>query len=309
VALAQPAVVRGTAPWANAPILAVDLRHGDGGVDLAPLHTLPAVIVGVGGGHDGCDLRVAAAVELAPVVAAVTANPQAAVTLVQLLRMGTALGPRDALVAESLAYATLQGGGEFAHWLARRGARVRRAEAEPPVLVARDGGTLRIELNRPRLHNLYDAAMRDALTEALVVAIADPSIEQVRLSGRGKSFCAGGDLAEFGTVTDPATAHLIRSAANAAPYLLAVADRLHVEVQGAAVGAGLELAAFAHHVTARADATFRLPEVSMGLVPGAGGTVSVVRRIGRHRAAWLMLTGARIDAATAHRWGLVDEVR
>jgi enoyl-CoA hydratase/carnithine racemase len=61
-------------------------------------------------------------------------------------------------------------------------------------------------------------------------------------------------------------------------------------------------------VRASADAFFQLPEVSMGLVPGAGGTVSVPRRIGRQRAAWMALTGARVDAPTALTWGLIDAI-
>jgi enoyl-CoA hydratase/carnithine racemase len=290
------------------PFIAIDLRKGDDGAELTPLRELPAVIIGVGAPHDACDIAVASTEALEPVVVAVGANPQAAVTLVQLLRLSSRLDPHAGLVAESLAYATLQGGREFRAWLARRGRRVRRAGPEPPVISEREGSTLALILNRPRLHNLYDATMRDALVDGLSVAAHDRSIDQLVLRGRGKSFCAGGDLAEFGTVSDPATAHLIRTTANAAPYLLAVAGRLRAEVHGAVVGAGLELAAFASRVIAAPDAIFQLPEVSMGLVPGAGGTVSVPARIGRHRAAWLMLTAARIDAATALDWGLIDEV-
>jgi enoyl-CoA hydratase/carnithine racemase len=74
------------------------------------------------------------------------------------------------------------------------------------------------------------------------------------------------------------------------------------------VGSGVELAAFAGRVVAHPDTTFSLPELSMGLLPGAGGTVSLPGRIGRHRTAWLMLTGHRIDARTAQAWGLVDEI-
>ncbi|MEC8919542.1 MAG: enoyl-CoA hydratase/isomerase family protein, partial [Actinomycetota bacterium] len=74
------------------------------------------------------------------------------------------------------------------------------------------------------------------------------------------------------------------------------------------VGAGTELAAFAGHLEATGSATFSLPEVSMGLIPGAGGTVSVPRRIGRQRTARMCLTGTTIDAQTALAWGLVDEV-
>jgi enoyl-CoA hydratase/carnithine racemase len=62
-------------------------------------------------------------------------------------------------------------------------------------------------------------------------------------------------------------------------------------------------------VVARPDATFWLPELSLGLIPGAGGTVSLPRRIGRQRTAWLALSGRSLDARTALAWGLVDEVR
>ncbi|MEO5839932.1 MAG: enoyl-CoA hydratase/isomerase family protein [Acidimicrobiales bacterium] len=271
------------------------------------LRTLPIVAIGVGGPHDAFDVVVAGEDELLSLTSAIVANPNASVALVQLLRLGDTLAPLDALVAESLAYATLQGGSEFARWLAARGARVRRPEPQPPIEVTRDGDLLRVVLNRPRVHNLYNAAMRDALVEALIVATADPQLH-VEMSGAGRSFCAGGDLAEFGSASDATTAHLIRSTANAAPYLLAIADRLSVTAHGASVGAGIELAAFAHRITAAPDAFFQLPEVSMGLVPGAGGTVSITRRIGRQRAAWMALTGARVDAATAREWGLVDSI-
>jgi hypothetical protein len=274
---------------------------------LAALRNLPVVTVGVGEVHEAFDVIVDHEGQLPALSSAVAANPQAAVTLAQLLRMGDTLSPLDALVAESLAYAALQSGAEFARWLAGRGARVRRPESEPPVRVTREGDVLRVVLNRPRVHNLYNAAMRDALVEALVVAAADPHLH-VELSGSGRSFSAGGDVAEFGSVSDPATAHLIRSTANAAPYLVALADRMSVRAQGACVGAGVEIAAFAGRVHATDDAFFQLPEVSMGLIPGAGGTVSIAGRIGRQRTAWMALTGARVDASTALAWGLVDSI-
>ena len=84
--------------------------------------------------------------------------------------------------------------------------------------------------------------------------------------------------------------------------------RTSVALHGACIGAGIELAAFAREVTATDDAHFQLPEVAFGLVPGAGGTVSLPRRIGRQRTAWLALSGRRIDASTALAWGLVDHV-
>ena len=79
-------------------------------------------------------------------------------------------------------------------------------------------------------------------------------------------------------------------------------------VHGACVGAGIETPAAAGRVVARPDAYFRLPEVAMGLIPGAGGTASIPRRIGRRRACYTAVTGWDVDAATALAWGLVDAV-
>lgn len=302
------------------PVLIADVRGAPGTHDAALRRTAPAslplVLVGVGAEPGdpsvaACDVLVADEVDAAAVRDAVHANPAAATVLVQLLRLQRTLAPLDAIAAESLAYATLQGGDEFARWLAHRGARVRRPDPAPRVLVEHsvDGRAVTITLDRPRLFNLYDAAMRDELVDALRALTADDAIDRIELRGAGKAFCAGGDLGEFGTTRDTAHAHLIRSSANVAPLLLAAAPKLHAHVHGAAVGAGCEIAAFAAHVTATPDATFALPEVAMGLVPGAGGTVSVARRIGRQRTAWLALTGQRIDAVAAHHWGLVDELR
>jgi enoyl-CoA hydratase/carnithine racemase len=88
----------------------------------------------------------------------------------------------------------------------------------------------------------------------------------------------------------------------------ALGPRLRARLHGACVGAGIEIPAAAARVTATPDAVFRLPEVSMGLIPGAGGTASIPRRIGRHRAAYMAISGADIDAGTALAWGLVDQV-
>jgi enoyl-CoA hydratase/carnithine racemase len=151
--------------------------------------------------------------------------------------------------------------------------------------------------------------MRDALVEALQLALVDSSIQEVVLRGEGDSFCSGGDLDEFGSLSNPAEAHAIRSTRSPAMLMTRLADRIRAEVHGACLGAGIELPAFAKRVIATEDAFFQLPEVALGLVPGAGGSVSLPRRIGRQKTAWLGLSGSRIDAQTALAWGLVDEVR
>jgi enoyl-CoA hydratase/carnithine racemase len=150
--------------------------------------------------------------------------------------------------------------------------------------------------------------MRDALCEALRLALHDPEIARIELCGAGAAFCSGGDLDEFGTLPDPATAHAIRSTRNAALLLSQCAERVHSRVHGACVGAGIELPAFGRRIAAREDARFLLPELGMGLVPGAGGTVSLPRRIGRQRTAQLALTRRALGAERALAWGLVDEI-
>ncbi|MDH3752487.1 MAG: enoyl-CoA hydratase/isomerase family protein [Acidimicrobiia bacterium] len=251
-------------------------------------------------------LDVAAATEA--VASAVRANPQAAVSMVQLSRLSEASTVPDALVAESLTYSMLQAGPEFAAWLGASARAAADTEPGDPVVVTRDGSVLRVTLDRPHRRNAYSAAMRDQLVAGLRLAGADPSIEGVLIDGNGPAFCAGGDLAEFGTSPDPSSGHLIRTTRSAAYWLDRLRRNTRVRVHGACVGAGVELPAFAAAIVADPGATFRLPEVSMGLVPGAGGTASIPRRIGRQRADWLAITGAGIDAPTAKRWGLVDRV-
>lgn len=246
---------------------------------------------------------------LADLLDSIARSPLAAMALVQLLRLGERLDVYEALTAESFVYSTLQSGPEFAAWLATRAAPTPGAESARSVVAShRDGARLEITLDRPERRNAYSAEMRDALAAALEVAVADDSVAQVVLRANGPSFCAGGDLTEFGTLPDCATAHAIRSTRSVARLLASCASRCRVEVHGACVGAGVELPAFASRVVARSDAFFQLPEISMGLVPGAGGTASIPRRIGRQKTAYLALSGARIDAATALAWGLVDEL-
>ncbi|HEY2809084.1 MAG TPA: enoyl-CoA hydratase/isomerase family protein [Steroidobacteraceae bacterium] len=273
-------------------------------------------VIGIAAGGDGhalaaaCDAVVVNDSDAAELVANIEVAPITAMVLVQLLRSSEGLEVARALVFESLAYATLQAGGEFKRWLAQapRPAPARVTEPGAPVLIERDGAQLRLRLNRPARRNALSIEMRDALAEALELVAMDASITEVTISGEGRCFCAGGDLGEFGSAPDAAVGHAVRSTRPVPQLLARCAPRLRFRVHGAAVGAGLEMAAFGAYVEATPETFFHLPEIHFGLIPGSGGCVSIARRIGRLRTGLLALSARRLDAHTALAWGLIDRL-
>lgn len=331
---ARPLIIIPLERWRNAPPAAIadaaravaralpvtaGVLEGPPSRALAPLieaATLTLAATGAGEqavvplGDLGCDLGEAAA----RLRAAVARSPRAAVACGQLVRQTAALAPQPgtgttaALAAEAAAYSLLLGGPEFTRWLAGRGAPRRRPSSPEPVRVMREAGSLCVVLDDPARRNAFSGRMREALLDAMELAEADATIESVKLRGSGPAFCAGGDLDEFGTAKDLVAAYMVRLARAPWRVIDRIASKVTVYAHGACVGAGTEIAAYAGRVVAAPDAFFALPEVQMGLVPGAGGSVSVPRRIGRWRAAWLMLTGDRLPAATALRWGLADDI-
>lgn len=286
---------------------------GNRGVNVADVPSrLAAVIIAHGSEHTAdpprwCDAVAGSRDELEDMVAMIDRSPRASTMLCQLLRRSLTRGLDDGLLIESALYSALQAGPEFARWRSATPTHQRPADAEP-VLIERDGARLLVTLNRPGVHNALNRAMRDALIEAYRLVALDPTIESVEVSGRGPSFSSGGDLDEFGSFDDPASAHLVRLHASVAHHLAAIAERVHVELHGASMGSGIELPAFAARLTASSDTRIGLPELGIGLIPGAGGTISLPRRIGRHRTAWLALSGRTIDATTAKRWRLIDAI-
>ena len=284
-------VARGPVPPAVAPLAAtLDVVLATTEV------TLPGVVVPA---HlDGA---------LDRLVATIGAAPLAATAVALLLRGAERRGIGEGLVAESATYSALQEGPEFRRWRGSRPILGPEPEPGPVVRGVRGDGIVHLTLARPHRHNAFSTAMRDQLVEWLNLALAEPGLRVV-IDAEGPSFCSGGDLDEFGSRDDPASAHVVRLTRSAGLLLSRLADRTEVRVHGACLGAGVELPAFSSRVVARPDAFFGLPEVGLGLVPGAGGTVSLPRRIGRQRTAWLALSGDRLDAVTALRWGLIDEV-
>ncbi|MFM5931763.1 MAG: enoyl-CoA hydratase/isomerase family protein [Novosphingobium sp.] len=290
------------------PCLFVESCRDSGAVALEDLPAMPCIAIGEShtGSMSAFDMVVADREEAQRLFDRLCAFPHTARVIVSLLRMIPRLDTAAALEAESLAYGVLQAGDEFRRWLASRPAPARHEPGE--IRAERRGDDLFVQMDRPWADNAIDRPMRDGLREMFELAVIDESIDRIVLTGAGRSFSLGADLAEFGTTTDPAEAHAIRQQTLPARWAYLCADRFEVHVQGACVGAGLELAAFAHRITASPRAWFQLPELTMGLLPGAGGCVSLSQRIGRQRTTELILTGRRLSARTALDWGLVDEI-
>ena len=295
----------------------VTLEDGEPGPTGFPselVTSLPLVVVGIARGavdpawFELCDVVVDESDEsLAAIEQNLESFPIASVSLALLLRSQPGRPVDEGLVAESAVYSVLQAGPEFAAWRAGHPARADVDEG-PRVRLQRDGSTLTVTLSRPDHLNALDAQMRDELIEGFGVAAADAGVTVVELRGEGRAFCAGGDLDEFGSRSDPASAHVIRLQRSVGRTLSHLPALTVAYVHGACVGSGIELAAFADRVVGAMDTQVALPEVGLGLVPGAGGTVSLTRRIGRLRTAWLAFSGLTIDADTAYDWGLLDQL-
>ena len=244
---------------------------------------------------------------IATLTAAVRRTPHAASVLRQVLRLNEALPFNEALIVESLAYSTLLGGGEFRAWRTAHPADLTTI-LKGKVQYAREGDHVTLTLSSPETRNAMSASMRDALCEALSTVLDDPSAPNVTLIGAGDCFSVGGDLNEFATNCDLAQAHTIRTMRSVAALIHELGHRIQILFHGACIGSGVEAAAAAERRTATDNAFFQMPELKMGLIPGAGGTVTLPRAIGRHRACAMMVSGARVSAATALQWGLIQEI-
>jgi len=290
--------------FGNAVIVGVDRRGSAPPVDAAAFDVLLSSASGVAAPYVG----------LAPdrldrclfgIEDAVRRSPIAATTLCRILRMGEGMSLTDALWLESAAYSMLLGGAEFRRWVASLPARPPLEQRrKPPLDITRDGSRITICLNDPGKRNAVGAGMRDALFEALANALDDPTLPFVILRGAGACFSIGGDLSEFGQSDDLAFAHAVRTQRSCAGLLAELGPRAEVRLHGACIGAGIEIAAAAANRYAMPGTFIQLPEVSMGLIPGAGGTATLLRAIGRHRAAYLALRGRRVPIESIAHWGL-----
>ncbi|MCY4130175.1 MAG: enoyl-CoA hydratase/isomerase family protein [Gammaproteobacteria bacterium] len=257
---------------------------------------------------DLIDVRIESDQSLDSLIEGIERSSIAAATLVQLTRLNSRSSVINALCAESLAYSSLQHSAKFEDWLASDKPTNIKYFSEPAILIDRTGDELTLTLNRPANRNAWSTDMRDALAEHLQYAFDDSSIANITLRANGPAFSAGGDLTEFGSARDAGIAHVSRQTRSPAVLMHLLTEKITAMVHGACVGAGIELPAFAGRIRAQSDAFFQLPEVSFGLIPGAGGTASILKRIGRSRFNYMGLTGERINVETALKWRLIDEI-
>ncbi|WP_228980502.1 enoyl-CoA hydratase/isomerase family protein [Streptomyces sp. DH12] len=177
------------------------------------------------------------------------------------------------------------------------------------VAVRRHGFTAELVLDRPQAMNAVSTAMARSIGAACDALAADPSVRvTVLTSTHDRAFCVGADLKERNSFTD---AELLRQRPTArAAYtgVLELPMPTVAAVRGFALGGGFELALACDLIVADATAVVGLPEVSVGVIPGGGGTQLLPRRVGAARAAELVFTARRVAAAEAAALGLVDEL-
>jgi enoyl-CoA hydratase/carnithine racemase len=177
------------------------------------------------------------------------------------------------------------------------------------VIYEKQGSVAYVTLNRPKALNAYSIRMRDDLYEILGAIGDDTEIRVVVLKGAGdKAFCAGADLSEFLTAPPPVFARTARFERD----IWGRFSRLDVPViaamQGYVLGSGIEMSLYCDIRLCTQDAQFGLPEVTLGIIPAAGGSQTLPRYIGASRALDILLSGRWIKADEAYRFKLVNRV-
>lgn len=174
------------------------------------------------------------------------------------------------------------------------------------LLADKTGRVLTLTLNRPEARNALNNALLELLATKLEKAQSDVNIGAVVITGNERFFAAGADLKEMASRDMPATLNDPR------PQLWARIERfskpLLAAVNGYALGAGCELAMLCDITLAGDNARFGLPEITLGIMPGAGGTQRLIRSVGKALAFQMVLTGEAISAQKAQQAGLVAEV-
>jgi enoyl-CoA hydratase len=189
---------------------------------------------------------------------------------------------------------------------------VKRREGERlsfnTIILEKKENIAQLILNRPEVFNAIDQQMIFELRQAIGALDKDESIRVVIITGAGKAFQAGADIAELSRMNPIQILRWNQGIVENFNALEAMRQPVIAAINGFALGGGLELALACTMRIASEKARMGLPEVKIGIIPGAGGTQRLPRLIGKGIAAEMILTGEMIDAQTAHRIGLVNRV-
>ena len=175
------------------------------------------------------------------------------------------------------------------------------------ILVTRDGAVGVATLNRPKALNALNAELLEELAAALEGFDADPAIRAIVVTGSDRAFAAGADIKEMAekSYMDVFKADFLAGPAN---RIAAIRKPVIAAVAGYALGGGCELAMMCDFIIAADTAKFGQPEVTLGVIPGMGGSQRLARFVGKSKAMDMCLTGRTMDAAEAERSGLVSRV-
>ena len=172
----------------------------------------------------------------------------------------------------------------------------------------KDGGIAYITLDRPKVLNAYNMEMRDEVCQVLGAVREDPEVGVAVFKGEGRAFCVGADLTEFGTAPSLVVARAVRWERDLWGTFLSISKPLVAAIHGYCLGSGMEIALLCDIRVAAEDAEFGLPEVSLGMIPAAGGTQTLPRLLGIPAALELLLARRRLSAAEAFQLGMVSKV-
>jgi enoyl-CoA hydratase len=175
------------------------------------------------------------------------------------------------------------------------------------ILVTREGGVALVTLNRPKALNALNSELLGELVAALEGFDRDDAVRAIVLTGSERAFAAGADIKEMApkSYMDMYKTNFF---ADAADRIAAIRKPIIGAVAGYALGGGCELAMLCDFVIAADNAKFGQPEITLGVMPGIGGTQRLTRLVGKSKAMEMCLTGRNMDAAEAERSGLVSRV-
>ncbi len=180
--------------------------------------------------------------------------------------------------------------------------------AFPTIIFEKESRVAHLALNRPERLNAYSVAMRDDFAEALHAVAEDDEIGAVLITGRGRAFCAGADLSEFGTAPSQVIARNARWQRDVWGQLIGLDKPIIVAVHGYCIGSGVEIMLLGDLRIAASDTVFAMPEVQLGMIPAAGGSQTLPANAGPSVALDLLYTGRRFDVAAAMAYGMISRV-